>query len=142
MTALSRIIALFSNTRSAWSKACARERINLFLENRIICHLKLCFTIIVGVWRLLEKKCHHSNPFWKKSTFNILIGKFLFNFSKRKKFSSNYWKIWKVKKNILIFILKDVFYAVHFHRDTSLRKWAYFWMSKNFKYDYVILKKS
>ena len=34
---------------SARSGACARQRINLYLENRTTCHLELCFTIIVEV---------------------------------------------------------------------------------------------
>ena len=57
--------------------ACAWQRIMLYLKNRGICHLKLCFTIIVEIRPLLNFVFKSEQPFFNKICFYCLMKIFI-----------------------------------------------------------------
>ena len=107
MPVLSRIIALSSNTRSARSAARAWRPIDLCHKNRMTCQLKLCFTIVVEVRRLLKKKknCYKSNRFEKNLLLIVRFKIFWFNFTK----NVFYLYCWKIETKCYSFYIQKLF---------------------------------
>ena len=100
--------------------ASGNELTHTYLENDMTCHLELWYKI---------NNCQNNDNNWK----------FFFFISFLKEIFVNLYRS-KVEKNCS-FIFRHFFYVVHCYRDTiNLLKWAYFWMSKNFKYKPVETK--